>query len=186
MSVSKISVGTATPAIRLPAVPGLGGAVAGLVGGLAMAVVAAIISASIGGDIWLESKQIAAMVYGPSAASVPGFTGAVVVGTLIHFLFSALFGSVYSLIVRRLLKLPSDFGTPVLTGLIYGMMLWMLAYFMVLPAMDLALLQTYAPTFIIQHLIYGMVMGLVYSVLRPQPYAPQYLADERVARSLEA
>ncbi|HEU4322304.1 MAG TPA: DUF6789 family protein [Roseiflexaceae bacterium] len=166
-------------AARIPEIPGLGGALAGLAGGAAMAVVAAIISASIGGDIWLEAKQIATMVYGPEAATASGFVaGPVIAGTLIHFLFSMLFGSFYSLLTRRLLQLPTDFGTPILSGLIYGMMVWMLAYFVVLPVMDSALMQTYAPAFIVQHLVYGVVLGLVYAALRPQPYVERYWRAE--------
>ena len=51
---------------------GIGGALAGLGGGLAMAVIAAIISLSVGTDIWLEAKQIAAPFYGQAAVSQPG------------------------------------------------------------------------------------------------------------------
>lgn len=176
-----------TSAARIPEIPGLGGAIAGLVGGAAMAVIAAIISASIGGDIWLEAKQIATMVYGPEVATMSGFVvGPVIVGTLIHFLFSMLFGSLYSLLTRRLLQLPTDFGTPILSGLIYGMMVWMLAYFIALPAMGSVLMQTYAPAFIVQHLVYGVVLGLTYAALRPQPYVEQYWrAEVPVNRALE-
>ncbi len=174
-------------AARIPPIPGLGGALAGLAGGTAMAFVAAIISASIGGDIWLEAKQIATMVYGPEAAVASGFVaGPVIVGTLIHFLFSMLFGSLYSLLTRRVLQLPTDFGTPILSGLIYGMMIWMLAYFVALPIMDSALMQTYAPAFIVQHLVYGMVLGPVYAALRPRPYVEQYWRAEAPAgRAIE-
>ena len=57
----------------LPDIIGLGGAIAGLIGGLAMALVAAIISAWLGGDIWLESKQIAAIT-GMSLAMVEHYS----------------------------------------------------------------------------------------------------------------
>ena len=77
---------TSSPAVRpavspLPDIVGLGGAIAGLGGGLAMAVAGAIISASLNGDIWLEAKQIAGVLYGPAAAAQPGFVaGPVIVG----------------------------------------------------------------------------------------------------------
>ena len=91
---------TSSPAVRpavspLPDIVGLGGAVAGLGGGLAMAIVGAIISASLDGDIWLEAKQIAGVVYGPAVAAQPGFAaGPVIVGTLLHETGHALF-SIY-------------------------------------------------------------------------------------------
>ena len=62
---------------------------------------------------------------------------------------------------------------PVLAGLIYGLMIWFVAYFLVLPVLNPAMLDTYAPSFVIQHMVYGVVTGLIYSVLRPAPYARQ-------------
>jgi hypothetical protein len=38
------------------------------------------------------------------------------------------------------------------------------------PLLDPALMELYAPAFIIQHVVYGVVLGLVYMWLRPQPY----------------
>ncbi|HEU4322688.1 MAG TPA: hypothetical protein VFS21_06025 [Roseiflexaceae bacterium] len=163
----------------LPDVAGLGGALAGLGGGLAMAVAAALISLAQGGDIWLESRQIASLVYGGSVVTESGFAaGPVVVGTLLHFVFSALFGAIFGILMRRVLKLPTDFGLPLLCGLIYGFMIWMAAYFVVLPALNSPLLNSYAPSFIIQHLIYGMVTGLLYTKLSPTPYDARLTAEE--------
>jgi hypothetical protein len=171
MSLSTPSTLKRQPVVSpLPDVIGLGGALAGLAGGLAMAIVAALLSASIGQDIWHEPKRIAAVVYGPAVAS-PGFElGPVLVGTLIHLLVSALLGAIFGIVTRRWLHLTSDFGTPVLAGLIYGLMIWMAAYFVVLPLLNPMLLEVYAPAFIIQHVTYGIVTGLVYMWLRPQPY----------------
>jgi hypothetical protein len=166
-----------SPAVRpgaspLPDIIGLGGAVAGLGGGLAMAIVGAIISASLGGDIWLESKQIAAVVYGPSATAQPGFAaGPVIVGTLLHLIVSAALGAIFGILTRRVLGLTSEFGTPLMAGLIYGLLVWMAAYFVVLPSFNPPLRETYAPAFVIQHLVYGAVTGLLYTWLRPKPYS---------------
>jgi hypothetical protein len=155
----------------LPDVVGLGGALAGLAGGLAMAIVAALLSASMGQDIWHESKRIAAIVYGPAALAAAGFDlGPVLVGSLLHLVVSAVLGAIFGIVTRRWLGLTSDFGTPVLAGLIYGMLVWLVAYFVVLPLLNPALLEVYAPAFIIQHVAYGIVTGLVYMWLRPQPY----------------
>jgi len=171
-----MTTGASTTDIRrvaspLPDVVGLGGAIAGLGGGLAMAIIAAIISLSLGHDIWLESKQIAAVVYGQAAVAQPGFiAGPVIVGTALHFVMSALLGAIFGIVTRRVLRLTSDFGTPVVAGLIYGMLVWLIEYFLILPALDPILLETYAPSFIIQHIVYGMVTGLLYMWLRPKPY----------------
>jgi hypothetical protein len=170
-SPNALSPGYRSTASPLPDVIGLGGALAGLCGGLAMIIVGALLSAVFGGDMWLEAKQIAAPFYG-SSVNTPGFdAGPVVLGTLLHFATAALLGSIYSIALRRVLRLPSDVGVPVLSGLIYGFLLWILAYFVVLPLINPSLRETYAPSFIIQHLVYGIVLGLVYAKLRPAPYA---------------
>jgi hypothetical protein len=169
---------TTSPSIRsvvspLPDIVGLGGALAGLGGGLAMAIAGAVISVSLGGDIWLEAKQIAAVLYGPAVVAQPGFVaGPVIVGTLLHLLVSTVLGAIFGIMTRRVLHLTSDFGTPLMAGLIYGMLIWVLGYFVVLPLVNPLLLETYAPAFVIQHLIYGAVTGLLYTWLRPQPYDP--------------
>ena len=155
----------------LPDVIGLGGAIAGLAGGVAMAIVAALLSASMGQDIWHEPKRIAVIVYGPAALASPGFDpGPVLVGSLIHLLVAALLGAIFGIVTRRWLHLTSDFGTPVMAGLVYGLLIWMVAYFVVLPLVNPVLLEVYAPAFIIQHVVYGVVLGLVYMWLRPEPY----------------
>lgn len=155
----------------LPDIAGLGGALAGLAGGLAMAITAAIIAWISGGDIWMIPKQIAAMVYGEAAILEPGFVaGPVIVGSLLHVITSATLGAIYGILSRRVLHLPTDFGTPLLTGLIYGMLVWMVAYFVVLPVVNPYLLSGYDPVFMVQHIVFGTVMGLVYMMLRPAPY----------------
>lgn len=162
---------TPVTASRLPDIPGLGGAISGLVGGMAMIVTASMITASLGHDIWLEARQIASIFYGSSAFTVSGaIDGPVILGTAVHLLVSALLGAVFGIVSRRWLRLPSDFGTPVLVGMVYGMLTWMLAYFVVVPIVSPALLDTYQPSFIIQNIVYGTVTGLVYTLLRPEPY----------------
>jgi hypothetical protein len=154
-----------------PDVVGLNGAIAGLCGGAAMAIIAALLTRALDQDIWLQPKAIAGLVLG-DASITPGFAAVpVLVGTLIHLVVSALLGAILEIVARRILRLPSDFGTPMLVGLVYGMLTWMVAYFVVVPVLRPQLLAVYAPAFIIQHIVYGMVTSMIYAVLRPQPYA---------------
>ena len=172
-----MSVSTPSSALKpqssaspLPDVIGLGGAIAGLAGGVAMAVVAALLSASMGQDIWQEPKRIAAIVYGLAALAALGFdwgrcwlapAAPAGVGGIRRNLWDR----------HPSLAAPtSDFGTPVMAGLVYGLLIWLVAYFAVLPLLNPALLEVYPPAFIIQHVASGVVLGLVYMWLRPQPY----------------
>lgn len=155
----------------LPDIIGLGGAVAGLVGGVTTVFVGGILTLVSGGDLWLQSKQIAAIALGADVANQAGFVaGPVVLGTVIHIVMSILLGAIFGIVSRRILKLPSDLGMPVWSGLVYGLFTWMIAYFVVLPVVNPILLDTYAPSFVIQHIVYGIVTGIVYAYLRPQPY----------------
>jgi hypothetical protein len=144
---------------------------AGLGGGLAMAIVAALLFVSMGEDIWHESKRIATIVYGEAAIAEPGFVlGPVLIGTLLHLAVSAGLGALFGIVTRRWFGLTSEFGTPLLAGLIYGMLIWFVAYFAVLPILDPSMRAIYAPVFIVQHITYGAVTGLLYTWLRPQSY----------------
>ena len=165
---------------RLPDVVGLGGAIAGVGGGLAMALTGALIAALLGHDLWLESKQIAVIIYGDAALAQDGFVlGPVVVGTAIHFLVSALLGALFGIVSHRLLHLTTDFGLPVYSGLMYGLVLWVVNYFLILPLLNPALTETYGPSFLIQHVVYGMVTGLLYIGLRPKPYQERRMRRAR-------
>jgi uncharacterized membrane protein YagU involved in acid resistance len=136
-----------------------------------MIIVGAVLSLVIGDDLWLQAKQIAALVYGPAAVAQAGFVaGPVIVGTLLHLLFAILLGALFGIIKSRIFRLPSDMGVPVLAGLVYGTTIWLLAYFVVLPVVNPLVLQTYAPSFILQNVVYGIVIGLVHSIVRPEPY----------------
>lgn len=155
---------------RLPNIVGLGGALAGLGGGLAMAIVGMLFALALGQDAWLEPRQIGAVIWGAAAVAHIGFEAApVLAGTVIHFFTSAAVGAIFGIVTRRWLRLPSDFGAPVLAGLVYGLLVWLVAYFVALPVVDPWLLDSYAPAFIIQHIVYGAVTGLLYAWLRPAP-----------------
>jgi hypothetical protein len=153
-----------------PDVFGMGGAQAGLAGGIAMTLSAALLAGVKGYDIWFQLKSIASLVLGPAAIAQAGFVaGPVLIGLAIHLAISALLGAIFGIGMRQVLRLPSDFGVPVVAGLVFGLLLW-LAAFLALPALLPQLIAVYAPAFIIQHIVYGTVTGLVYGVVRPQPY----------------
>jgi hypothetical protein len=157
---------------HLPERLGLGGALAGLGGGLAMTIVAALLTRALDQDLWLQPKVIASLVLGSSATTQAGFVAApVLLGLLIHLVVATLLGTLFAIGMRRIARLPSDYGVPEVAGLAYGLLIWLVAYFVALPLLTPQLLDVYAPALIIQHIVYGAVTGLLYAVLRPQPYA---------------
>jgi hypothetical protein len=151
----------------LPDVIGLGGAIAGIGGGIAMAIVGWLIALATGTDVWLTPKLIAVAAGGPEVVR-PGFElGPVFAGTIMHLIASAVLGAIFGIVTRRIMRLPSGFGIPLVSGFIYALAVWFVAYFMVLPFMNPALLTIYAPAFLIQNLTFGVVMGMIYAYLRP-------------------
>ena len=178
MNTSMMSNWRLAPRRAVPALPdvlGLAGALAGLGGGLVMWVVSTLLSEALGLDLWFQPKVIASLVLGPSVVAQAGFAaGAVLVGALIHLTMAVLLGVLFEIFMRRVARLPSDLGVPELTGLTYGMLIWLVDYFVVAPVLSPLLLQIYAPALIIQNIVYGAVTGLLYSVLRPQPYASSF------------
>jgi hypothetical protein len=160
------------PAVSpFPVVLELGGALAGLAGGLAMTIGSVLLAGSYGYDRWVQLKAIASLVLGSSATASVGFVaGPVLIGLLIELVVAALLGALFESVTRRMFHLPSDYGMPALTGLVFGLLIWLAAYF-ALPALIPQLMVVAAPAFIILYIIYGTVTGLVHGVLRPQPYA---------------
>jgi hypothetical protein len=155
----------------LPKAIGLAGALAGVGGGLAMALIGALLTHALDQDSWLQLKVIASLVLGPAVAAQSGFAAEpILLGALIHLAAAALLGALFEVLMRRIARLPSDYGIPEVAGLAYGLLIWLVAFFAVIPAVIPLLLQIYAPALIIQHLVYGAITGLLYSMLRPQPY----------------
>ena len=163
----------ARPAARQVAKPlpnsiGLAGAIAGLGGGLAMTLIGALLTHALDQDRWLQLRAIAGIVLEPAVAEQAGFAAEpILVGALIHLAIAALLGALFEGAMRQITWLPND-ATAELAGPVYGLLIWLLAFFVVIPGICPLLLQIYEPALIIQHLVYGAVTGLLYSVLRPQ------------------
>jgi hypothetical protein len=149
---------------------GLAGALAGLGGGLAMGLIGVLLTHALDQDRWLQLKVNASLVLGPAVATQSGFAATpILLGALIHMAVATLLGALFEVLLRRFAsRTPAD-GSPELAGLAYGLLIWLVAFFVVIPVASPLLLQIYAPALIIQHLVYGAVTGLLYSLLRPPP-----------------
>mgnify|MGYP001034623723 CR=1 FL=1 len=143
------------------------GALAGLIGGVMMAIIGAALAIAIGDDLWKAPKLISTFVVNPDVAATPGFlAGPVIIGSLIHLVLSALFGIGFGILTTRIWNMPLSYGAPMVLGFVYGLAIWLIAYFVVLPLVNPLVLEIYAPAFLIQNLTYGLSTGLVYGILR--------------------
>lgn len=64
----------------------------------------------------------------------------------------------------------TDFGMPMLFGLCYGLVIFVIAYFLILPVLNVTLLDSSQPPVLAQNMIYGICLGLFYTWLRLEPY----------------
>jgi hypothetical protein len=158
----------------LPDVLGLGGAVAGLFAALVMVLLSPLLSLLSGLSIWMPPKLIAATVYGPGVLATPEFAvGPVLVGVLLHVVTAVMLGVVFGVVYHRLWHLTTAFGTALLVGLCYGIVIFMGAYFLVLPHVNPLLTEAVVAPFLAQNLVFGLCLGSFYGWLRPQPYQEQ-------------
>lgn len=156
----------------LPDVPALGGAVAGFLAGAVMVLLSPILSLITAVNIWIPPKLIAATApwIDKTTATQPGFELVpVVTGTLLHFVVSTVLGVIFGLFFRSL-RLPSAFGLPALSGLVYGIIIFLGAFFVVLPLTNPTLVQFSMGPVLAQNLAFGVCLGIFYSIVRPRPY----------------
>lgn len=161
----------------------LTGAVIGMAAAVAMAMYAMVASATYQNNgFFTPLFHISALVGSPSSmtqsmqAAVGGSTfwfttGAAVSGLLIHMLTGAVYGIGFALAARRL-----QGSVLVVAGMAYGVGVLLFSGFVALPVAaslagagrpisDMAEMVGWA-TFAVEHLIYGMVLGIGVSVVR--------------------
>ncbi|MGH3737800.1 MAG: hypothetical protein ACRDT6_19640 [Micromonosporaceae bacterium] len=127
--------------------------VAGVVGGLA------------GGIVFGILMQMMGMI--PMVAMLVG-SEAVAVGWLVHLFNSALFGAIYALLFGTWAdKLAQGAGI----GMAYGVVWWVLGALLIMPAwlgMPVFMFNTTAWQSLMGHLLYGLLLGVVYALVRPR------------------
>lgn len=136
------------------------GAVAGIVAGVAQGMLVMAYTLVARSDALLPLKEIGAFVTRPNWQT----NGSAVIGLLIHMMFTAGLGVAFGLLV---LALNID-GILILAivGTAVGLVDWLVARYLVLPAIDPVLLDVFAtPMGLVGHLMYGLVLGIVFALL---------------------
>jgi hypothetical protein len=147
----------------------IGGTAAGVIAGVAMAIVLLVMTLLQGQDVWPVFKGAAAPFIG-DAAMRPGFElGPVLLGTLAHLAVSIGWGILFGLLVYGMSK-----GATVIVGALFGIVVWLGMYYVVLPLVGLAeMARTTAVSFaVITHVIFGFALGLGFLPFQvPKPAA---------------
>ena len=137
----------------------LAGALAGLIAGLVLAVFMTLLNVANGVDPWVGAKAAGAPFIG-ARATVPGFdASAVLVGVLTHFAVSAAWGAAFGLVFMGLAA-----GATVAAGLAWGVVVWIVMYYIVLPLAALASLARGSPVpiAVLNHLVFGLALALAF------------------------
>jgi hypothetical protein len=146
----------------------LAGALAGLIAGLVLAAFMTLLNVASGLDPWIGAKMAGAPFLGERALR-PGFdAAAVLVGVVSHLGVSAAWGAVFGLLFLGL-----STGTTVAAGLAWGVVVWIVMYYIVLPLAGLGALARAAsvPIAVLNHLVFGLALALGF-VRRERRVAP--------------
>jgi hypothetical protein len=136
-----------------------GGAIAGLVGGAVLVVFALIMNLATGQDIWPGMKMPGFPFIG-YRATLPGFDmGPVVVGLLSHFAVSIVWGVLFGVLVYGISK-----GATIVAGALWGIVVWLGMFYVVLPVVGLTLVARSVPVgfAVFEHVLFGLAVALAF------------------------
>jgi uncharacterized membrane protein YagU involved in acid resistance len=127
--------------------------IAGVAGGLAGGVVFGVLMQMMG------MMPMVAMLIGSEAVAV---------GWLVHLFNSALFGAIYAVLFAPWTRTLVNAAA---VGLGYGVVWWVLGALLIMPAwlgMGVFQFNTTAWQSLMGHLLYGLILGVVYALVRPR------------------
>lgn len=138
------------------------GVVGGAAGGLLMAMWSMIVIAVTGTGFWTPINLIAHTAF-PSAPLGGVFSApALVIGLAIHFAVAIGFGVVFAALMTPARGWRPTTATSAGSGLVYGVVIWLVMHFAVWPAADAVAASAFSLwVFAVAHLIYGLTLGLV-------------------------
>lgn len=135
--------------------------IAGIVAGLAMAMVEMMYEGLFGIGFWSPPVVIAATVLRSLQAStfpIMFQLWPVLIGLMGHMMNSIIFAIVFVYLTASKI---SSTATRVVAGAIYGGAIYLLMWFVVLPAVDPVMLNINGVVFAMTHLMWGAVLGAI-------------------------
>lgn len=133
------------------------GVVAGLVAGVVLSFYMAAMSIAKGQDLWVGAKM-AGMPFTGERAMNPGFeAGPVAIGLLSHFAVSAVWGALFGL-----LAIPLNRKGVLAAGVAWGIFVWIMMFYGVLPTLGLQRLVEMTPVgaAIFEHVLFGLAVAV--------------------------
>jgi hypothetical protein len=156
-----------------------GGIIAGIVGGAVDSAALLISSVMKHHDTWLVLKGAAAPFIGQRAMR-PGFDPfAVFTGLAAHFTVSMIWGVLFALLVFGLSR-----GSTILAGVLWGFVVWIGMFYVVLPLVGLGAMPKQVPVgaAIFQHVIFGLAVAAGFLPFqRRQPFSQRRVTARNAA-----
>lgn len=137
------------------------GGFAGIAAGVVLTLIMTAMSAAAGKDIWYGIKGAAAPFMRERAMS-PGFDlPAVILGLGCHLAVSAVWGILFAILFYG-----ADRIVKIVGGVLWGIVVWIGMYYLVLPAVGLSSMQSDAPVTraVMFHLFFSVIMTAAYMV----------------------
>jgi hypothetical protein len=134
-----------------------GGIVAGFIAGAVLIALIAFVSVAESRDVWTTLKFAGTPLLGERAAR-PGFDGgAVLIGLLCHFAIAIGWAALFGLLVHGLRR-----DLTVLLGPLYGIVVWLVMYYAVLPIVGMAEVARAAPIgqAMFEHMLFGFLIAI--------------------------
>ncbi len=136
-----------------------GGVIAGLVGGLFLSAMMTVMALAQHGDVWVGFKGAGRPFLGERMIQ-PGFDAvAVLVGFASHLAVSVTWGLLFGLLFYGWSK-----GMTVVLGALWGIVVWLGMYYVILPLVGLSSVARSVPigAAIFFHVLFGLVVGIAF------------------------
>ncbi|MCG3117737.1 MAG: DUF1440 domain-containing protein [Candidatus Manganitrophus sp. SA1] len=131
------------------------GVFAGIFAGVAMSMVAMTFAMMVGQGIWEVPKMIAVTILDRAWLDRSGFqVTPLLVGMMIHFSTAIAFGIIFAILGGRLSE-----GRAVCLGTVYGLGIWLLMQFILLPIVNPMMAGRPYLLSGIEHAVFGVVLG---------------------------
>lgn len=143
--------------------------IAALLGGLTfLLTLAVILPAVTGGTVWAVLRYVASILMGPEVLPPPvSFdAGIVLVGLLIHFVLSLIFGAILTTIIHRWGLIVGLLG-----GALFGLAVYAINFFTFTLLFDWFYVLRSWPI-LLAHVLFGAVTGFVYELLEVERFVP--------------
>ncbi|WP_373047687.1 hypothetical protein [Vulgatibacter sp.] len=146
------------------------GLIGGLLAGAVFALAEMLVSAAMGGSIFGPWAMFASILLGSSALSAEFTLGIFIVGFVVHFVLSALFGLIWGATAKSVSRgIRDSWGAHAVAAMIYGLVIWLVNFQVIARVVYPWFLQTNALAQILLHaLAFGLPLGLYLTArLRP-------------------